>query len=108
MRGTFSKPPKMILTLVPEVGADRQDGATESASPRLAIDVAVSGRQKTGALVVGELVLSATYNTRRYTRFANLSFWGAPAQNSMMCWRAWRKSDSCSHNDFRRPFQSGS
>ena len=44
----------MILTLVPEVGADRQDGATESAGPRVVVDVAVSGRQETGALGAGE------------------------------------------------------
>ena len=43
------------MTLVPEVGADMQDGVTESAGPRLVIDVAVSGRQETGALVAGEL-----------------------------------------------------
>ena len=51
----------MILTLVPEVGADGQDGVTESAGPRLVIDVALSGRQETGALVAGELVLSGTH-----------------------------------------------
>ena len=32
MRGKFSDPPKMILTLVPEVDADRQDGATDGES----------------------------------------------------------------------------
>ena len=45
----------MILTLKPEVGADGQDSATESAGPCLVIDVAVSERQETGALVAGEL-----------------------------------------------------
>ena len=51
----------MILTLVPEVGADRQDGATESAGPLLVIDVAVSRRQETGALGADELALSGTH-----------------------------------------------
>ena len=46
----------MILTLVPEVGADGQGGVTE-----LVIDVAVSGRQKTGAFVADELALSGTH-----------------------------------------------
>ena len=51
----------MILTLVPEVGANGQDGAPESAGPRLVIDVAVSRRQETGGLVTGELALSGTH-----------------------------------------------
>ena len=51
----------MILTLVLELGADGQDGATESAGPRVMIDVAVSGRQETGALVAGKLALSGTH-----------------------------------------------
>ena len=51
----------MMLTLVPEVGADGQDGGKESTGPRLMIDVAVSGKQETGALVVGELTLSSTH-----------------------------------------------
>ena len=53
----FSEPPKMILTLVPDVGADKQDGATESTGPPVVVDVAVSGRQETGALGAGELAL---------------------------------------------------
>ena len=57
----FPEPPKMILTLVPEVGADRQDGATESAGPRAVLDVAISGRQETGAFGAGELALSSTH-----------------------------------------------
>ena len=61
MHGIFSEPPKIILTLLPEVGADRQDGATEPASPRLVIDVAVSVRQETGALVAGEFTLDGTH-----------------------------------------------
>ena len=61
MCGNFSKPPKIILILVPEVGADRQDGATESAGPRLVIDVAICGKQETGALGAGELALSGTH-----------------------------------------------
>ena len=61
MRRNISEPPKIILTLVPEVGADGQDGVTESAGPRLVIDVAVSGRQETGVLVAGELSLSGTH-----------------------------------------------
>ena len=61
MRGNFPEPPEMILTLVPEVSADGQNGATEAASPSLKSDVAVSRRQKTGALVAGELALSRTY-----------------------------------------------
>ena len=59
MRGNFSE--KMILTLVPDVGAVRQDGATESAGPRLVIDVALSGKQETGVFVAGELALSGTH-----------------------------------------------
>ena len=51
----------MILTLVPDVGADRQDGATESAGPRVVIDAAISGRQETGALGAGELALSGAH-----------------------------------------------
>ena len=51
----------MILTLVPEVGADRQDGAADPRSPRLLVDVAASRRQKIGALVAGELALSGTH-----------------------------------------------
>ena len=50
----------MILTLVPDVGADKQDGATESTGPPVVVDVAVSGRQETGALGAGELALSGT------------------------------------------------
>ena len=57
----FPESPKMILTLVPEVGADRQDGATESAGPRAVLDVAISGRQETGAFGAGELALSSTH-----------------------------------------------
>ena len=52
---------KDILTLVPEVGTDGHDGVTESAGPRLVIDVAVSGSQETGALVAGELTLSGNH-----------------------------------------------
>ena len=78
MRRIFSEPPKMILTLVLELGADGQDGATESAGPRVMIDVAVSGRQETGALVAGELGLSGTHAHRRYTGFSCLSCRGAP------------------------------
>ena len=51
----------MILTLVPEVGADGQDGTTELTGPRLVIDVAVFGRQETGDLVAGELALSGIH-----------------------------------------------
>ena len=61
VRGIFSEAPKIILTLVPEVGGDEQDSVTESAGPHLVIDVAVSGRQETGALVAGELALSGTH-----------------------------------------------
>ena len=61
MRGIVSEPPKMILTLVPEVGAEGQDGAPESAGPPLVIDVTVSRRQETGALVTGEFALSDTH-----------------------------------------------
>ena len=50
MCGNFPEPPKMLLTLVPEVGADRQNGSTESAGPRVVVDIDVSGRQETGAL----------------------------------------------------------
>ena len=57
----FPEPLKMILTLVPEEGADRQDGATESVGPRVVVDVAVSGRQEKGALGAGELALSGTH-----------------------------------------------
>ena len=45
MHGNVSVKPKMILTHVPDIGTDGQEGATEPASPRLVIDVAVSGRQ---------------------------------------------------------------
>ena len=62
----------MNLTLVPEVGADRQDGSVETASPRLLVDVAVSRRQKTGALVAGELALSGAH-ARTVVRPINLS-----------------------------------
>ena len=41
----------MILTLVPEIGADGQDGATDTADPRLVIDVAVSGRYRGRSVV---------------------------------------------------------
>ena len=51
----------MILTPVPEVGADRQDSATESSDPRVVVDVPVSRRQETGALGAGELALSGTH-----------------------------------------------
>ena len=56
----FPDPPKMISTLIPEVGTHKQNGAAESAGPRLVIDVAVPGRQETGALGAGELTLSGT------------------------------------------------
>ena len=51
----------MIFIVVPEVGADGQGGVTESASPLLVIDVAVSGRPETGAVGAGELGLSSTH-----------------------------------------------
>ena len=54
MRGKNPEPPKMILTIVPGVSADRQGGAVEPASPRLLVDVAVCRRQKTGAFVAYE------------------------------------------------------
>ena len=60
MRGKFPEPPKMILTIVPEEGTDGQDGAMESADPRLMIDVTVSGRQEMSALAAGELALRGT------------------------------------------------
>ena len=53
--------PKVLLTLVPEVGADRQGGAAEPTSPRFTVDVAVSRRRKTDALVADELALSGTH-----------------------------------------------
>ena len=64
MRGFFPSHQilrNVILTLVLEVGADGQDGATESAGPRLVIDVAVSRRQETGAMVASERALSCTH-----------------------------------------------
>ena len=78
MHGNISEPPKMVLTIVREVGADGQDGATEPAGPRLVAYVAVSGRQETGALVAGELGLSGTHAHRRYTGFSCLSCRGSP------------------------------
>ena len=105
MLGNISEPPKMILTLVAEVGADEQDGATESAGPRLVIDVAVPGRQETGTIVAGELVLSGTYahTAVHPVRLSKLQGRAGPA--SMMCWREWRRSDSRSQDGHRRPFQ---
>ena len=61
MRGKFHESPNMIRSFVPEVGADRQDGAAEPASPRLPVDVAVSRTQETGALVAGETPWSGTH-----------------------------------------------
>ena len=58
--GNFFEPPEIILTLVPEVSADRQDGATEPVSPRSVIDGAVSKRQEMSVLVAGEFELSGT------------------------------------------------
>ena len=60
MCADFFRAAKYHSTLVPEVGADGQDGATESAGPRLVVDVAVSGRQETGTLVADELALSVS------------------------------------------------
>ena len=81
MHGNVSGPLKMTLTLVPEVGADRQDGAAKPASQRLLVDVAVSRRQKTGALVASELTLSGIYaHTTVYALPASRSCRGAPAQ----------------------------
>ena len=48
MRENFLGLPEIILTLVPEVGTDRQDGAAKPASPRLLVEVAVSGRTAIG------------------------------------------------------------
>ena len=48
----------MSLILVPGVSTDRQGGAAETANPRFLVDVAVSKRWKTGALVTSELALS--------------------------------------------------
>ena len=64
----------MILTLVPAIGTNGQDGATGSASPRFVVDVAVSARPETGALVAGELALSSTHaNTAVHpVRLSNL------------------------------------
>ena len=56
----MAEPLKMIVTLVPKENADGQDDATEPASPRFAVDVAVSRRQGTSVLVTGELMLSGT------------------------------------------------
>ena len=61
MCGVDSAPPKIILTLVPDVGPDGHGGATESAGPRLVIDVAVPGWQETGTLVAGGLALSSLH-----------------------------------------------
>ena len=61
MCGNYPAPPQMILTPVPEVGADRQDSATESSDRRVVVDVPVSRRQETGALGAGELALSGTH-----------------------------------------------
>ena len=49
-----------MLTPVPEVSANRQGSAAEPTNPRLLVGVAVSRRQRTGALVAGELRLSGT------------------------------------------------
>ena len=59
--GNFPEPPKIISTLVPEVRADRRDDATESAAPRVVIDLAMSGRQETGALGTDEFALSGIH-----------------------------------------------
>lgn len=42
------------------MSADGEDGASEAANPKLTIDVAVAGGQKTGALAAGEFELSGT------------------------------------------------
>ena len=47
----LAEPPVMIAGLVPEVGADGQDGSVEATRPFLVRDEAVARRQKTGALV---------------------------------------------------------
>ena len=51
----------MILTLVSEAVVDRQDGATELANQRSAIDIPVPKRQETVALAPGEVALSGTH-----------------------------------------------
>ena len=51
---------------------DRQGPAAELAGPSLQVDVAVSRRQKTGALVAGELALSGAH-ARTVVRPINLS-----------------------------------
>ena len=60
MCGNIHELPKMFLALVPDVATDREDGGTESAGPRVVVDVAVSGRQEMDALGVGEIALSGT------------------------------------------------
>lgn len=51
----------MVLILVSEVGTDSQDSAAEPGRARLLVDVAIPQRQKTTALIAGELALSGTH-----------------------------------------------
>ena len=47
----LADPPVMIAGLVPEVGADGEDGSAEATRPILVRDEAVAQRQNSGALV---------------------------------------------------------
>ena len=62
---------------------------TESAGTRLVIDVAVSGRQETGALVAGELAFSGThprtYDGTHPVRLSKLQGRAGPLFEDM-CW----------------------
>lgn len=47
----LAEPPMMIAGLVPEVGADGEDGAAETVGPIVVCDEAVAWGQESGALV---------------------------------------------------------
>ena len=49
--GDLAEPPMMIAGLVPEVGADGENGTAEATCPILVCDEAVAWRQKPGALI---------------------------------------------------------
>ena len=87
MLGKKSEPPQVILTLAPNVDAVRQDDAAASASPCSLVNVGLSRRQKTGALVAHEFALSGTHahTVVRPVRLPKLK--GRAGPTLRMCWR---------------------
>ena len=78
MCADFFRAAKYHSTLVPEVGADGQDGATESAGPRLVIEVAVPRRRETDVSSRASLSGTHAHTAVHPVRLSNLQ-WRRPS-----------------------------